>query len=169
MSWNRIKKSRYFKQSFNSNSINSFLIILSVLYILVLVLSLFKKLSNKIIPLFPLFTGILFPLIIGYLIPLFTGHNFRIWTLFFAFPLILIAIISPTKLSNFYKFWIRLGNIIGFINSRIILGTIFFLILMPTAFLMKIFGYDPLRIKKTTKNTYRELRKNANINIEKIF
>tara|TARA_Y100001978_G_C23655003_1_gene415540 strand:+ start:285 stop:407 length:123 start_codon:yes stop_codon:yes gene_type:complete len=40
---------------------------------------------------------------------------------------------------------------------------------MPTAFLMKIFGYDPLRIKKTTKNTYRELRKNANINIEKIF
>tara|TARA_Y100001978_G_C23637091_1_gene406398 strand:- start:155 stop:547 length:393 start_codon:yes stop_codon:yes gene_type:complete len=118
---------------------------------------------------FGLLVGLLFPLIIGYLIPLLTGHDFRIWTLFLSSPLILLAILSPGKLANFYKFWIRLGYILGFINSRIILGTIFFLILMPTAFLMKIFGYDPLRRKKTTKKTYRELREDAKINLEKIF
>ena len=118
---------------------------------------------------FGLIVGILLPLIIGYLLPLITGHNFRIWTLFIAAPLIILAIISPEKLSKFYKFWIWIGNILGFINSRIILGTIFFLILMPTAFLMKFFGYDPLRRKKSTKKTYRELRKDATINFEKIF
>lgn len=118
---------------------------------------------------FGLFVGILFPLIIGYLIPLLTGHNFKIWTLFLAAPLIILAIISPGKLTKFYKFWIWLGNILGFINSRIILVTIFFLILMPTSFFMKIFGYDPLRRNKSTKETYRELRKDAKINLEKIF
>ena len=40
-----------------------------------------------------------------------------------------------------------LGNILSWINSRLILGIVF-AILQPIALIMKIFGYDPLRKKQ---------------------
>ena len=41
--------------------------------------------------------------------------------------------------------------------------------MQPIALIMKLFGYDPLRIKKSTKESYREFRENDNIDFEKIF
>ena len=118
---------------------------------------------------FGLVVGFIFPLLVGYLIPLITGHSFRIWSLFFGVPLILLSITEPRKLRYLYRLWIWVGEVLGFVNSRIILGSIFFFILFPIAFLMRIIGHDPLRRKKNNKKSYRELRKDVNINLENIF
>ena len=61
-----------------------------------------------------------------------------------------------------------LGHILGWINSRLILSLIFVVILIPLAFIMKTFGYDPMRQKTINKKTYRELKKYKN-NLNKIF
>ena len=71
------------------------------------------------------------------------------------------------KLQN--KIWMRLGYILGWVNSRIILGLVFLIVLQPIALIMKIFGHDPLRMKKVSQKSYREIKTNHKINLKKIF
>ena len=113
--------------------------------------------------------GIIFPLFVGFIIPYLHSSNFKIWTFFVSAFLFSISILNPQKLSIFYKSWIKLGDILGFLNSKIILVIIFFLILQPTAFIMRIFGYDPLKLKKKNVISFREIRKKDNIDLTKIF
>ena len=55
----------------------------------------------------------------------------------------------PSILSYPYKLWMRLGYILGWVNSRIILGLVFLIVLQPIALIMRFLGHDPLKIKKT--------------------
>ena len=68
-----------------------------------------------------------------------------------------------------FKVWIMTGNILGWINSRIILGIVFIVILQPIALLLRIRGYDPLRKVRKGKNTYRENRENRQTDLTRIF
>ena len=63
----------------------------------------------------------------------------------------------------------QLGNILGWINSRIILGFIFIFILQPIALIMRIFGYDPLRKRHANTNSYKEKREEFKIDLKRIF
>ena len=109
---------------------------------------------------FGIVVGFCFPLIIGFLIPLLFGHDFRIWTIFIGTPLIILGIIYPKSLNKVYEMWFSLGFILGWINSRIILTLVYLSVLIPISILMRILGYDPLRINfKPNKNSYREIRK----------
>ena len=92
-----------------------------------------------------------------------------IWTINFGIAIILIGLIKPNLLSKPYKLWISLGNKLAWINSHIILGIVFIVILQPIAYLMKINGYDPLRKKRFNKMSYREIRKNYSVDFTKIF
>ena len=62
-----------------------------------------------------------------------------------------------------------LGYILGFINSRLILGIVFIFMVQPISLIMKIFGYDPLRLKTNNQKSYRENKKNYKINLDNIF
>ena len=62
-----------------------------------------------------------------------------------------------------------LGHSLGWINSRIVLGLIFLVVLQPIALIMKVVGYDPLREKKTKKDSYREKRSDQKIDLTRIF
>ena len=77
--------------------------------------------------------------------------------------------IAPRILYYPYLIWIKLGYILGWINSKIILGLIFIFVLIPIGFTMKIFGYDPLKIRKIKKLTYKENRQNHKIDLTRIF
>lgn len=123
-----------------------------------------KELRN-----FGIVVGILFPLLIGFVLPYFVGHQFRYWTLIIGLPLIIIGLISPKNLKIFYQIWIKIGNFLAFINSKIILAIIFILVVQPIALIMKIVGYDPLKRKTNALLSYREVRKNDKIDLEKIF
>ena len=66
----------------------------------------------------------------------------------------------------------KLGFVLGWVNSRIILGIIFIFVLLPIALIMKLSGYDPLN-KNKNKNFYeksfRENRKQNKIDLRRIF
>ena len=125
--------------------------------------------SKKDLRDFGLLVGLLFPLIVGWLLPILFGHAIRYWTLFIGIPLVFLGIFSPTNLRYFYRKWIGIGNLLGIINSHLILGLIFILVMQPIALIMKLFGYDSLRLKKSNSKSYREFRKNDIIDFEKIF
>ena len=113
--------------------------------------------------------GFTFPLLIGWILPLFAGYSFRTWTLWFGIPSFILAISKPGLLSYPYRLWMKLGHILGWVNSRIILGLVFIIILQPIALIMRIYGHDPLRIKNFPQKSYREIKTNEKINLKKIF
>ncbi len=128
-----------------------------------------EYISNKILRKFGFFVGIGFPVLVGLILPLFGGHAFRYWTLWIGLPLLFLAILKPALLLYPYTFWMKLGHILGWVNSKVILGLVFIFVLQPIAFIMKSFGYDPLQKKKNSKTTYREIRSNFKIDLRKIF
>ena len=128
-----------------------------------------KHISNKILREFGFLVGIGIPVLVGWILPLFGGHAFRYWTLWMGFSLFFVAILKPAFLYYPYKLWMKLGHVLGWVNSKVILGLVFLFVLQPIAVIMKFFGYDPLKIKKTSGTTYREKRSNFKIDLRKIF
>ena len=129
-----------------------------------------KLLNKKKLKEFGILIGFCFPLFIGWLIPFLTGHTFKFWTLLLGLVALIFSIINPYLLYYPYKFWMALGNILSWLNSRLILGIVFFIILQPIALIMKILGYDPLRKKQqNNKKSYREDNKAHKIDLTRIF
>ena len=106
---------------------------------------------------------------IGLIIPVIFGHSFRAWTLWVGAPIIIISVIHPNSLQLPYIAWIKLGNILGWVNSHIILSIIFIFVLLPIALLMRINGYNPLYKKLSNKNSFKENTENNSVNFERIF
>ena len=118
---------------------------------------------------FSYISGIGIPLVIGWILPKLTGHEFRLWTLFIGIALLIIGSFKPNKLLYPYKVWMKIGYFLGWFNSRIILSLIFFLILQPIALIMKLTGYDPLRLGKKYYKTFKEYKKDIKVDLTRIF
>ena len=70
------------------------------------------------------------------------------------------AVLIPQALKYVHRVWMMLGNILGWINTRIILGLIYYVIITPIRFAMKLAGHDPMNRKLDSgTKTYRVLRK----------
>ena len=128
-----------------------------------------EKISKKQLREFGLLIGFGFPILIGWLLPLFFGHQFRTWTLWIGLPGLLIGLTAPRLLHYPYKGWMVLGHVLGWINSHIILGLVFIFVLQPIAYIMRLTGYDPLKTKRKVEKTYREVRKDKDIDLKRIF
>ena len=128
-----------------------------------------KYISKKTLREFGFLIGFALPFLIGWIFPLITGHPFRTWTLWISVPTIILSILKPKLLLLPYKAWMRIGHTLGWINSRIILGLVFIIVLQPSALIMRIFAHDPLRIKKINQKSYREIKTNKKTNLKKIF
>ena len=124
---------------------------------------------NRSLRQFGYIIAFVFSVLIGFILPAFGGHSFRLWTLWVSIPFFLLGLLFPRRLIFIYKVWMGLGSILGWINSRIILGLIFILILQPIAFVMKLFGYDPLQKHKTDRDSYREVKDKKQFNFTRIF
>ena len=125
--------------------------------------------SKKQLREFGLLIGFGFPILIGWLVPSLFGHQFRIWTFWIGGLGLLIGLAAPRLLYYPYKGWMILGQVLGWINSHIILGLVFIFVLQPIAYIMRLTGYDPLRTKRKREKTYREVRKDHKINLNRIF
>ena len=128
-----------------------------------------ESISKKQLREFGFLIGLGIPIIIGWIIPAISGHIFRSWSLWVGCPSLILGILKPSLLFYPYKAWMKLGHALGWINSRIILGLIFIVVVQPIAFIMKLFGYDPLRKKKNFEDSYREKRQNHMVDLTKIF
>mgnify|MGYP001439075744 CR=1 FL=1 len=128
-----------------------------------------KLLSDKNLREFGLIFGFGFPLIFGFLIPFIFAHSYKEWSILIGLPFVFLALIKPRLLFYPYHAWIKIGNTLGWINSHIILGLIFILVLIPISIIMKIFKYQPLKRISNTLNSYKENKQGNKINLKKIF
>ena len=128
-----------------------------------------KNISKKGLREFGFLIGIGIPLFFTFVIPNFVGHSFGYWFLSSGLPIIFISIFKPYFLKSFYVLWFKLAECLGFINSHLVLGLIFLLILQPTSIIMKLFKYDPLKLRKTNKKSYKEKKMTNKIDLTRIF
>ncbi len=56
----------------------------------------------------------------------------------------LIGALIPALLRPFYGPWMKFAEILGYINTRILLGLFFFVGITPTGLLMRLTGKDPM-------------------------
>ena len=60
----------------------------------------------------------------------------------------------PRALAPLNRVWLAIGHVLGWINSKIILGFIFFVIVTPTAWAMKALGRDLLNRRLHCSGSY---------------
>ena len=128
-----------------------------------------ETISKKQLREFGLLIGFGFPILLGWLLPSLFGHQFRAWSLWIGVPGLLLGLTAPLMLHYPYKGWMSLGKVLGWINSHIILGLVFIIVLQPIAYIMRLTGYDPLRIKRKGEKTYRENLQDHHIDLTRIF
>ena len=59
--------------------------------------------------------------------------------------MIALALAWPRSLTQIYRLWMRVGEVLGWINTRIILGVLFYLLFTPLGVYMRLRGKDPMR------------------------
>ena len=84
----------------------------------------------------------------------------RWWAFVAAGCLLLPALIFPKSLFWIYKGWMAVGHVMGWINTRIILGVVFYAVVTPIGIVRRWLGRDPMgRRVRTDVDTYRVIRK----------
>lgn len=78
--------------------------------------------------------------------PLLHQQNLSLWALIPGALLLASALIYPRILYWPNRSWQATGHALGWVNSRIILGIIFYGIFTPLGRVMTLFGYDPLKL-----------------------
>jgi hypothetical protein len=51
-------------------------------------------------------------------------------------------------------FWEKLAQVLGFINTRILLSVLFYLFLFPIAMLSRLFSKDPMQLKNPKASVF---------------
>lgn len=68
------------------------------------------------------------------------------------------AAIHPASLYLLHRPWMVFADVAGWVNTRIILVLLFYVLILPIGFIMRLFGYDPMQ-RKIDKDlhSYRKL------------
>jgi hypothetical protein len=91
------------------------------------------------------------------------GQNPRLWALLLGGALFLAGVIVPTVLRRPYQLWMRVADVLAWINTRIILSIIFYAVFTPAAVIVRLIGKDPMnRMFLPNVDTYRVLRSPRN-------
>ena len=86
--------------------------------------------------------------------PLLNNGEIRFWALVLSGAFIVLGLLKPHLLTPLNIIWTRFGLFLGGFISPIVMGIIFFIIVTPTGFLMRIFSKDFMNLKKNNDKSY---------------
>lgn len=107
---------------------------------------------------FGLTTGVIIVVLFGLFFPwFFDFERIPLWPWAIAGALWVPALLIPVILRPVYTTWMKIGHGLGWVNSRIILGILFYLLILPMGMIMRLF-YDPMTRKKDeAASSYRKV------------
>jgi hypothetical protein len=79
--------------------------------------------------------------------PLFKSESPRLWALGISVIFLLLAFAAPKILTPFNRLWFKFGLLLHRIVSPLIMFLMFFVVITPLGFLMRLSGKDPLRLR----------------------
>jgi multisubunit Na+/H+ antiporter MnhG subunit len=78
----------------------------------------------------------------------------------------------PELAVRFHRGWMKLGGALGYVNSRILLTIVYFLVITPFGWIRKLMGSDPLLRRQTREDGYwhrRPIQRQAKEQFERAF
>ena len=94
---------------------------------------------------FGITTGAIVAVLFGLFFPWLLEFDIPMW------PWIVLAVlgtwglVAPDSLRPVYRGWMRFGLLLSKITTPIIMGLVFFVLIMPFGLVLKILGKDPMR------------------------
>jgi len=86
--------------------------------------------------------------------PLLNNEQIRYWVLFISILFLILGIINSKVLTPLNKIWFKFGLFLGKIISPLVMGVIFFLVVTPIGFIMRLLGKDVLNLKYQKNKSY---------------
>lgn len=112
------------------------------------------KISDQELKEFGLLMSWAFPLFIGVIAPWLLGIGLQWWTLWVSLFFISLSFSAPKLIYIPYKVWMFIGGIIGFINTRIVLGLTFYLLIFPIGLILRVFNKLQFKKKNDSHSNY---------------
>ena len=93
----------------------------------------------------------------GIVMPLLLGHwSAAPWIV--AVGVALWGLLAPSTVRPFYRIWMRFGMIMNTITTPVILGIVFYAVVLPYGVVLRLLGKDPLtRRWDPAADTYRSV------------
>ncbi|HRE31711.1 MAG TPA: SxtJ family membrane protein [Candidatus Berkiella sp.] len=93
----------------------------------------------------------------GLLLPLLMHKPIPSWPWIIGIVVLIPTMTKPVWLKAIYHPWMKVGHLLGWINTRIILGIIFFLLITPIGLIRRALGKDSLGLQFDKElKTYRK-------------
>ena len=86
--------------------------------------------------------------------PLLDGRELRYWSLIISFLFLILGLLNSKILTPLNKIWFKFGIFLGNFIAPIVMAIVFFFVVTPTGFLMKIIKKDLINLKKNNNETY---------------
>ena len=87
------------------------------------------------------------------------GEPLRLWALTVSVLFGMGGLLVPGALKWPHRVWMAIGNILGWINSKIILGSLFYVMFTPVRLILLAVGHDPMNRRfDAASDTYRVTR-----------
>ena len=86
--------------------------------------------------------------------PLTNQADIKIWSLIVSLIFLSLGLLNSKLLTPLNKIWYKFGIFLGKIVSPLIMGLIFFTVVTPIAFLMRILKKDLLNLKFNKNSSY---------------
>ncbi len=89
-------------------------------------------------------------------IPFVRHHAVLAWPWLIAALLWILALAAPAALRYLHRGWTRLGEALGWLNTRVILSLLYIIAVVPIGLLIRLTGRDPMKRKfDSAASSYR--------------
>ena len=86
--------------------------------------------------------------------PVFNSENLRLWSIILSFLFLISGLVNANFLNPLNRAWIKFGEILGKIIAPVVMFLIFFVLITPLSFVIRIFGKDLLRTRLSNETSY---------------
>lgn len=89
-----------------------------------------------------------------------------------AVTLAVCGLLIPPAATAFHRAWMGLAGVLGYVNSRILLGIVYYGMITPIGLIMRATGHDPLQRRQHRRRSYwvqRERTRQSREGFERAF
>ncbi|GAA0857439.1 SxtJ family membrane protein [Aliiglaciecola litoralis] len=95
-----------------------------------------------------------FPLVFMLLLPWLFEQPIPWWPAIFSGCLAILYFVYPTGLYIPYRIWMAIASVLGWVNTRLILGIAFYLLILPIGLVLRLFKKLQYQHKPAQQDSY---------------
>lgn len=94
-----------------------------------------------------------FPVVFSLLLPWLFSFHWQLWPLAISTVLMTLYFVKPSLIYYPFRVWMTIGGVLGWINTRIILGASFYILIAPIGLVLRVVGKLQYQVKKNKNQT----------------